>query len=325
MKPKTMILVAVAVVCGLAASYLTSRLLAERTGSDPGEKVTIVVARKNLATGAIIETPTDMFQEKLVTKGDEPTHALTRFDELKGKVIKRSLREGDFVSADDLLTDKNSIMAYLLPPGHQAYGLKVSIQEIAGGFASLPLSKVDIYATIRRDTDKSFSKRLLQDVLVLAADQKFEREERGALPATTVTLALTPEDIQKVSLVKEFGTLSLALRKFDENQKTDLPSFSIEDWLNDGKNKPLEVVAEEPVEKIPVHIEPPARLLPSNKKHVVITYNGSLLELTEFTLDENDEVISSRIIRREEMGPGQPVLTPPPAPAPPTPALPPAP
>ena len=35
MKPKTMILMVVAVVCGLAASYMTSRLLADKAPPPP--------------------------------------------------------------------------------------------------------------------------------------------------------------------------------------------------------------------------------------------------------------------------------------------------
>ena len=43
MKPKTLILMVVAVTCGLGASYMTSRLLAERQPEDT-EKVKILVA-----------------------------------------------------------------------------------------------------------------------------------------------------------------------------------------------------------------------------------------------------------------------------------------
>ena len=48
MKPKTMILMVVAIVCGLGASYMTSRLLAERGEAPAAEqkKVTVLVAKK---------------------------------------------------------------------------------------------------------------------------------------------------------------------------------------------------------------------------------------------------------------------------------------
>ena len=44
MKPKTLILMVVAVSCGLGASYMTSRLLADR--EQDVEKVAVLIAKK---------------------------------------------------------------------------------------------------------------------------------------------------------------------------------------------------------------------------------------------------------------------------------------
>ena len=51
MKPKTIILMVVAIVCGLAASYMTSRLLADRSKPEVEEKITVLVASKSLPLG----------------------------------------------------------------------------------------------------------------------------------------------------------------------------------------------------------------------------------------------------------------------------------
>ncbi len=46
MKPKTMMLMVVAIGCGLAASYMTSKLLAERNNAQTEEpKVKVLVAK----------------------------------------------------------------------------------------------------------------------------------------------------------------------------------------------------------------------------------------------------------------------------------------
>ncbi len=63
MKPKTMILMVVAVTCGLGASYMTSRLLAERQPSDE-DKVEILVAKKKLDMGMTIKNVDDLFEIK---------------------------------------------------------------------------------------------------------------------------------------------------------------------------------------------------------------------------------------------------------------------
>ena len=52
MKSKTLILLGVALVCGLAASYMTSRLLADRS-----EKVNVLIAKQKYAPGRRSRAP----------------------------------------------------------------------------------------------------------------------------------------------------------------------------------------------------------------------------------------------------------------------------
>ena len=303
MKPKTMILMVVAVVCGLAASYMTSRLLAERSGPDDQKKVTILVARKNLERGVGIKSPHDMFQEKLVTEENAPQGFIANFDELKGRVLHRSLRKDDFVTGGDLLNEKDTIMDNMLANGYQAVGIRVNVESIAGGFASLPLSRVDIYATVRRGDDKSsFTKLLLQNVLVLAADTHINRPDDGkpAIVATTVTVALKPEDILKVNLVKEFGPLALALRKFGDTQKSELPKFSMEEFLGDGKGSKETTEIAEVLPKTGDKSLVPAPNGPKTRVHKVWVFNGSKQDLVEFTLDQNDEVVTHRVLQSRD-------------------------
>ena len=52
MKPKTMILMVIAVVCGLVASYLTSRMLAQNKDAPAEEeKVKVLVAKQKIPMG----------------------------------------------------------------------------------------------------------------------------------------------------------------------------------------------------------------------------------------------------------------------------------
>ena len=78
--------------------------------------------------------------------------------------------------------------------------------------------------TVRRGDDKtSFSKVLLEDVLVLAADATRVRAEGdNAMMANTVTLALRPEDVAKLELAKHTGTMTLALRRLGEKRAEHL-------------------------------------------------------------------------------------------------------
>ena len=91
MKPKTMILMGLAITCGLGASYMTSRLLADRAPAED-EKVRIIVAKRTLSVGERLSKPEEMFEFKDVAKDSEPPDAIKDFDgKLKGKIHEASI------------------------------------------------------------------------------------------------------------------------------------------------------------------------------------------------------------------------------------------
>jgi len=179
--------------------------------------VKILVAKTNLDHGAAIKEPKDMFVEKTFNQEDAPKDGLTEFKILKNKFLKNSLRKNDHITIEDLMDERASILARL-PDGYQAYGIQVDPASIAGGWASVPGSKVNILWTRRSSDDKtSFTRVLLEDVLVLAADQGSKVIEDGkAMPASVVTVALKTEDTMKVKLAQQYGPLTLTLRKFGD-------------------------------------------------------------------------------------------------------------
>ncbi len=96
-------------------------------------------------------------------------------------------------------------LAPVLPRGMRAVAVRVKKDNIAAAFASLPNSRVDLIATVRREERGGFSRVLLENVLVLAADSEIREE------TIVVTLALIPEDAAKVALAQTVGSLSLSL------------------------------------------------------------------------------------------------------------------
>src|SRR5262249_62433305 len=122
-------------------------------------------------------------------------------------------------------------------------------------------------------------------------------------------------DILKVNLVKEFGPLSLALRKFGDNQKSELPKFSLEEFIGESKGakETTEIAEVLPKEKT---VTAPVANGPKTKTHVVWQFNGDKAEQVEFTLDEESNAVSSRVIQRRGSGGGNPsaIGAPPPAP-----------
>ena len=323
MKPKALILMGVAVTCGLGASYMTSRLLAER-GGDSAEQVAVLVAKKPLPVGEVLKKPDDWFVEKSFTKGQEPLGAFDAvgLEQLKNKTMKRSLRAGDFILPTDLVNDKDQIMDP--PAGYRAVGIRVDAESIAAGWASLPLSRVDIIHTVRKSDEKTtYSQVILENVLVLAADANVNRPENGqATLAQVVTVALKPEDVLKVTLAGETGKMRLMLRKMSDGSKIENGRLTAEQLrTGDMTEEPTETIAKaepkaEP--KIEPKIEPkveekkPAPIVveePRGDRHVLKIIDGDTVRHQEYLLDKNKNVIAPEI-SKSELTPPRPQASP---------------
>ncbi len=290
MKPKAYIFAGLAIVCGLGASYMTSRLLAERT-TEEAEKVEILVAKRNLNVGERIMRPDEMFELKAVLKENEPPDAIREFDAVKGKIVKSTRNKGDHVTPANLY-DKDLLD---IPEGHRAVGLPVSMATTASGLATLPGSRVDLILTVRNSNDArgSSARVLLQNVLVLAADGRTEREGDRIAPAQVVTFALTQEDALKVSLAKELGILSLSLRKLNEPPNSRVAVVTGASIFDDRRNEPKEAappppeVKPEPPKDVPKVEEP-------KDVRVLTINNGANQSRYEYDVQRNGQIRDAR-------------------------------
>src|SRR5207249_8992491 len=110
------------------------------------------------------------------------------------------------ITENDLLEGKGGDFAQNIPPGYGALAIKVNPECVVSGFVQ-PLSRVDVLWTLNR-ADSSQSMILLEDMLVLATDGEDKREDdKRSKLATTVTLAVKPDDTQKLALAAQNGEL----------------------------------------------------------------------------------------------------------------------
>jgi pilus assembly protein CpaB len=322
MKPKTLILMGTAIVCGLGASYMTSRLLAER-GQDEVTKVTVLVAKKHLDRSTQLKKPDELLEPKEFVQGDEPKNALSEhdMDKVKNKFLKRGLRKGDFVTDDDFADNLNTLD---VPPGMRAIGLRVNLSEVAGGFASLPGSKVDIISTVRRKSDDDTKTSvLLENVLVLAADQSKDRPDAtGAVVASVVTVAVSPEDALRITMAKDLGPLTLSLRNPADATLAEKRSISVNELLRRGAKVPVSESGkfEEPAptvaeQKPAPKVETPQPLTaePQVNKHVVTVVEGEHTRKVVFVLNDQGEVDQEAVVETPAV-PATPAVAPPAAP-----------
>jgi pilus assembly protein CpaB len=225
MKPKTMILMVVAVGCGLAASYMTSRLLAERSAPAPVDsKVQVVVAKQKVSAMVLIKDPEKYFELKEFPDGLAPKKALRSLDEVKDQRLNKAVTDEEIVTSDHLLNKEQAGMPAELPPGTRAVAIKVNPESLAGGFV-LPKTRVDVLFTLRGGPTEALTKVILQDMLVLAVDMVSQRDpQQPTMLGNTVTLAAKPEEASRLALAGQLGELRLTLRALGDNERIRLPA-----------------------------------------------------------------------------------------------------
>src|SRR6516164_728597 len=212
MKSKTLILLGVALVCGLAASYMTSRLLADRS-----EKVNVLVAKQKYAPWTPIKNPEEQFDQEERLKTEVPKTAVVKYEAIKDHVLIKGIDKGEVVVAENLLSKDKGGLEVLLPQGKRAVAIRTTAEKVAGGFV-LPGSRVDVYHTLKRGDRESESRVILQNILVRAVDQQaMKPEDKPGMVPATVTLEVTPQQALALARVQDLGSITLALRPYGDD------------------------------------------------------------------------------------------------------------
>jgi pilus assembly protein CpaB len=215
MKKRLIIVLLFASVIGLVASLLVYRVVANVTSAaqpHPTENIVVAVVNMDLA-----ETITSK-HVKLVAwpMPTVPPGAIRTLAEAEGRVVRSSIVAGEPLLEGKLapqLSGKGGIMPMLVPVGQRAVTIKVDDAIKESGFV-LPHSRVDVFVSMAKTSTSQdrMAKLILQDVVVLAAGQAVEMRDNRPVSVTTVTLALTPDQAERLALAQNEGKLTIGMR-----------------------------------------------------------------------------------------------------------------
>jgi pilus assembly protein CpaB len=215
MRRRLLPVLAFASIIGLLASLAVYRVVAGMVPAAADDRTeSVVVASVNMT---MAETVTDQ-HVKLVPwpKGAVPAGAVRTLEGARGRVVRSSIVVGEPLLEAKLapeLSGRGGIMPMLVPEGRRGITIRVDDAVKESGFV-LPNSRVDVLVTMARSggSQDRVAKVILQDVLVLAAGQTVEMRDNKPVQVTTVTLALTPEEGERLALALNQGKLTLATR-----------------------------------------------------------------------------------------------------------------
>jgi pilus assembly protein CpaB len=217
MKNKTVILLCLAVGCGLLAAFLTSKLLSQRSAppQDEEEKVMLLVAKQKLTYGTKLDVPENYLEVKEYPLDQAPQNALHNVEEARGKMISITyLPPGTFVTKDHLIDAQSVGIQGDLPQGKRAVGIRTNAVATAGGLI-VPRSHVDVMLTTATET-----KVILSDILVRAVDTHLKQDANSPIIPQTVTLEVDPEQAAILRLAEKTGDISLSVRPLGDKLDT---------------------------------------------------------------------------------------------------------
>jgi pilus assembly protein CpaB len=227
MRTKSIVLLLLALGCGLVASIGISQIIEQnKQGGGPStETQPILVAMKPIAGQEQLKAENVKLEEwpkHLVPKG-----ALTKIEEVEGRRVKFSLVPGDPVLENKLVGDEDRRATVDVPPGYRLVAVHADAVSAVGNLIK-PGDRVDVLVYLKANNfqggQMAGATTILQDIKVFAVnDQWRPSEEKGNDPVAVknVALLVTPEQAEKVTLATELGKVKLVLRSPDDDMKAD--------------------------------------------------------------------------------------------------------
>ncbi len=243
-----LIFIGLALAMGVAAAYITTRLGPTPAVAEVGnttDTTPVVVVRSDIPVASIlakehvktIEWPSDHV----------PGGALRSVDQAVGRVVRRPIAAGETLLEIALFaTGSAGGLPSVIKANYRAVSVKVDNVIGVAGFVT-PGSRVDVMATIRRiDLAKAlpFAKVILQDIRVLAVDQKLEEVQTGE-PAlvSVVTLEVDPLQAEHLIYAAHEGRLQLALRSPGDDKEVVTRSITVADVFGEEHSATINQVA----------------------------------------------------------------------------------
>lgn len=217
---KALMLLVVSIgIGGAAAFYAQNWLQVQQGGSTvaSANTVDVLVAAREIPYGQIIE---DSHLRVVAWPAEAvPEDVFTNKEDVIGKIINQTALSGDLMlSARVVEKLEGSRLSSLIAQNKRAITVRVDDVNGVAGFL-LPGNRVDVLAT-RMESQRATTVTLLQDIKVLAIDQKASPDKDDPVVVRAVTLEADLEEAEKLSGASAEGKIQLILRNPDDRAVT---------------------------------------------------------------------------------------------------------
>jgi len=214
----------VALVLGALFSSAVYRTLQARTAAAGTPGVDVAVAANDVQVGAKLQDH-DVKIVKL-PPDDLPSGVFRSKTKVVGRGVILPITKGEFILPNKLAAENAGAgLPALIPPGMRAVSVRVNEVVSVAGFV-VPGTRVDVLLTGNPvGGSDARTTTVLSNIEVLAAGQRLERNSAGDTSmAPVITLLVSPEDAQKLTLASSQGRIQLSLRNPLDTNLEKLPA-----------------------------------------------------------------------------------------------------
>jgi pilus assembly protein CpaB len=222
-RTRLMMIGVIALAVGFLAAVYVYKNLQPKSGI-PADTAEVMVATNDLQVGARIEDR-DVRIIRILSS-DMPPGAPRKKADVVGHGVIIPISKGEFILPNRLAGENaGSGLPALIPPGMRAVSVRVNEIVSVAGFVT-PGTRVDVLLTgAPTGSGEQQTTTVLQNVAVLASGHTLERTSTGEAQNTAViTLLVTPDDAQRLTLASTEGHIQLALRNPLDTKQDDVPA-----------------------------------------------------------------------------------------------------
>lgn len=202
---------------------VTSRVKAGARPAPKVQKTTLVVAAVALPPGMQIKPEHVRLAE--IEKDRLPLGAFERVEEVVGRPVTAKILPDEPVVAGRLGERGTGFgLAPVIPPGMRAVAVRVNEVVGVAGFV-MPGMRVDVLVTVKPPGEgMARTSTVLQNIVVAAAGQQIQPDASGkAVNVPVVTLLVTPEQAEILTLAGNEGRIQLVLRNAADQEVAATP------------------------------------------------------------------------------------------------------
>jgi pilus assembly protein CpaB len=220
MRMKSLILIFIALGCGLVASIGISQVMERGGGSAGVETEQILVTLSDIDIGMKFDAKNVKLEDW--PRNKVPDGAIRRLEDVKGKFANARFYKGEPLHGSKV-TDKLGNITTQIPPGYRAMPVKIEEDTVMKGIS--PGDRVDVVVFLRRnppEIQETGAFPLLRNVRVFAINTNTERAADAKGETTnfrTVSLLVKNEHSGELIVAARMGNLYLTLRPPEEQDE----------------------------------------------------------------------------------------------------------